>query len=507
MSEIVSSDRVSKIVGYGIKKGNFNVNSPNLPQRITILGEVNTANQTGLEDPPEPVELTSLQQVGTLFGYGSPIYMIYRILRPVSNDGVGGIPIKAFPQAEAAGATSKIITVTASGTATGNGIHTVVMAGRYGIDGISFDIEIEEGDDGADVIAKMETAVNNVLGAPMTAAGTDYDCAFESKWKGLTANGLNIEVDTNGNDLGLAYAVVNTQSGAATPSTEEINEALNQFGNEWTTIVINSYGTVTSVMSALEAFNGIPDPDVPTGRYKGTIMKPFIALTGSVADDPSSITDSRLDQVTIAICPAPGSSGLPMEAAANMAYLFANQAQNTPHLDVSGKFYPDMPTPSNIGSMSVYENRDTIVKKGCSTVSLNVGKYQVQDFVTTYHPVGENPPHFRCCRNLIIDFNVRFRYFLLEEESVVDHAIANDQDIVTAEKVIKPKQWKQRLNQLAIDLASDALIVDAEFMQESVEVAISSINPDRFETSFKYKRSGFARIAVTEATAGFNFGN
>ena len=91
--------------------------------------------------------------------------------------------------------------------------------------------------------------------------------------------------------------------------------------------------------------------------------------------------------------------------------------------------------------------------------------------------------------------------------NVVDHAIANDNDTVTASNVIKPKTWKQVLNSYADDLAVRAIISDPSFMKESLTVNISTVNPDRFETFFRYKRSSFVRIASTTAEAGFNFGS
>jgi phage tail sheath gpL-like len=176
-------------------------------------------------------------------------------------------------------------------------------------------------------------------------------------------------------------------------------------------------------------------------------------------------------------------------------------------LDVAGQDYPDMPTPTAIGSMESYDNRDAFVKKGCSTVDLVAGKYKVQDFVTTYHPIGEIPPQFRYCRSLIQEYNVRYGYWLRELVNVVDHAIANDNDVVTASKVIKPKTWKQVLNSYADNLATRSLISDPDFMKASLVVNVSTTNPDRLETFFRYKRSSFVRIASTTAEAGFNFGN
>jgi phage tail sheath gpL-like len=503
-SDAVGLERISRVVGYKIKKGNFQTVSPNLPQRIALLGEANDANQIDLD--LTPIQITSAQQAGELYGYGSPIHIQARILFPRSGEGVGGIPVIVYPQAAAVGAAAKVLQITPSGVATGNGTHTLIIAGRGNVDGVPYDINIVSGDTTADITAKISDAINAVLGSPVIASDTDYITTLTSKWKGLTAQEISVTVDTNDDDLGITYAVVQTAAGSGTPS---IQSALDSFGNEWVTIVCSCYGAVSSIMDVLEAFNGRPNPISPTGRYVGVIMKPFVALIGSLLDNPTSITDSRKDDLTIAICPAPGSDGLSMEAAANMCVLFAVIEQNSPHLDVAGLSYPDMPTPSlpsEVGSMTDYNNRDAFVKKGCTTVDLKSGRYEVQDFVTTYHPLGEEPPQFRYPRNIMIDLNVRYSYLLKEQINVVDHAIAANDDIVTADKVIKPKQWKQILFALADDLVLRALIVDKNFMTASITVDISTSNPDRIETFFKYKRSGFTRISSTTAEAGFNFG-
>lgn len=504
MSDAVGTERISKIVGYKIIKGDFKESTPNLPQRIAILAEANAANQVGLTTTP--VELTSAQKAGELFGFGSPIYNIMRILRPLQGEGVGGIPTVVYAQAEAAAAAAKVIDVTPSGTATANGTHKLIIAGRSGVDGEAYDINIVTGDTPATVSTKIQDAVNAVLGAPVigTTNVTPDRATLTAKWAGLTSEEITVTVDTTDNDVGVTYAVASVTAGSGTPS---VQGALDQFGNEWNTIVVNSYGTEATTMGLLETFNGRPDPTTPTGRYAGIVFKPFIALTGSVADDPSSITDTRKLDVTIAIAPAPLSSGFVAEAAANMCRLYARQAQDNPQLDVSGQSYPDMPTPASIGSMEDYNNRDAFVKKGCSTVELSNASYKVTDFVTTYHPDGELPPQFRYCRNLNIDFNVRYGYFLLEAINVVDHAIAKDEDTVTASKVVKPKIWKSILDTYAEDLTRRAITVDASFMQDSITVDISATNPDRFDSFFKYKRSGFTRISSTTAEAGFNFGN
>lgn len=507
LSDAVTLDRVSRIVGYKLIKGQFNLTSPNLPQRIAILAEANDANQVGLSLNPNQV--TTAQQAGTTYGFGSPIHQIMRILKPFSGDGVGGIPIFVYPQAVAPAATPTIQTLTAVGVASQSGIHYVRINGREGVDGQFYAINVVAGDTAATLATKIANAINAIQGSPVLANATGYEVILTTKWSGTTSSQLSVGVDVGNNNLGLTYNTVVVQNGVGIPS---IQASLNLFQQDWNTIIVNSYGTDTNTMNTLEAFNGIPSPDgviAPTGQFSGIIFRPFIAITGSTLDDPSAITDARLNNLTIAIAPAPDSLCFSCEAAANMAYLFAIQTQNNPHLDVAGSYYPDCPVPipgTIMNAMALYTGRDAIVKKGCSTVSLSGGAYKVEDFVTTYHPLGETPPQYRYCRNLNIDNNVKFGYHLLEIAIAENKALANDSDIVTASNVIRPLDWKAVVYNYATDLSRRALIVQPAFMQQSILVSLGGSNPDRLETFFRYKRSGFGRILSTTAQAGFNFG-
>ncbi len=502
-SNAVSSSNVAAVVGYLLAKGNFNTSSPNLPQRIAILGEATTAMQSDLST--DPYEITSAKMAGDAYGYGSPIHAVSRILFPPSGGGVS-CPVVVYPQAEANAAVAKVMTLTATGTATGSGTHYVYIAGRAGIDGGSYAVNIATGDTATVVAGKIKDGINAVLSCPMTATNSSGVVTATAKWAGLTSNSLTIYVDTNGDDLGMSYAVATSTAGAGTPS---VTTSLDKFGEVWNTIVINCYGTVTATMGELETFNGKPSATNPTGRFNPTAFKPFIAFTGSVADNPSSITDSRKLNQTIAICPAPLSAGQHYEAAANMAVLFSKIAGDTPHLDVLNEYYPDMPTPAigaAIPAMNSYTNRESYVQKGCSTAIFVNGVYKVQDFVTTYHPDGEVPPQYRYPRDLNIDFNAEYAYRLLVEQYQVGKSIANDNDIVNVTNVCKPKNWKAQVAGMYEDFVKRALFADLEFGKSSIVVTINATNPNRMDTEYKYKRTGITRISANTAYAGFNFG-
>lgn len=497
-STAVSSNAVSSVIGFLLKRGNFSSTTPNLPQSISILAEANTANQSGLDT--NKVILTSAKQAGTEYGYGSPMYAIARIL---FNSGVK-VPIYAYAQEEASGAAAKVITVTPSGTATGSGTVYLKIAGRTQIDGGSYAVAITAGDSVTTICNTMRTALASVLGAPMTGSGTTT-AIFTSKWKGLSSNDLNIDIDLNNTNTGVTFSVVNTTAGSGTPT---VTSALTSFGNEWNTIVINSYGAVDAVCDELEAFNGIPDDTNPTGRYQPTNWLPFIALTGSCADNPSTFTVDRSTQVTVAIAPAPLSLGMPFEAAANMAVLWAKVANDKPHGSVLGLKYPDMPMPAegSLPAMNAQTYREYLVGRGCSTVQYVNGVYQVVDFVTTYNESGEFPPFYRWCRDLNIYFNYKFGWYLMINNYVLGKTLINNDDVVTVEDTIAPKDVDALIASYNIDCANRALIADLAFAQANITASINETNPNRLDIENKIKISGTAGIVAGTVEGGFNLG-
>ncbi len=503
-SSAIQQARVSRVIGYSLEAGNFSESTANLPQRIAILAEANTANQTGLDS--NPVELTSAKAAGDLYGYGSPIHQIMRILRPVVGGGVGAVSTIVYPQIEEVGSVAAEREITVTGTATASVVHNVIINGRSNVDGDSYAISILKDDTPTLIAAKIVAVITGALGCPVTATSALGVVTCPTKWKGLSSEELTITIDTNGVSAGVSYAVASTATGSG---LAVITDALTAFGNVWNTMVLNSYNT-SAILDQLEAANGTPSATVPSGRYTANLWKPFVAFFGakdSTVSAVSAITSGRLDEVTNVLCPAPNSAGCSYEAAANVIALLSVVMADTPHLDVSGKSYPDMPTPTTIGEYSSYDNRDLIVKAGASTVDLVNAKYQIQEIVTTYHPIGENPPQYRYVRNLVgIDWNVKFGLDLLEQENVIDHSIADNGATVTVAKVIKPKQWKQILSSYAKNLSTRNLIVEESFMIDSITISTGETNPDRLETFFKYKRSPYARIVSTTGQSGFAFG-
>lgn len=504
ISNAISSDRRSLAVGYELLKGNFAESTALLPQRVVLLGEANTANQETLDT--DPYQITSASDAGEKYGYGSPLYLMARIFfPPLGGSGIGGIPVIAIPQSEAETATAAERTLTVTGTPTKNVTHKLYINGRNQIDGKLLDISITTTDTPTTIGNKIVTSISGILGMPVTAVNASGVITLTTKWASATAK-IDIEVVTDDEDAGLSYAVGSLTAGTG---AADISDALLTFGEEWTTIVVNSYGT--SQFSVLEAHNGTPDSK--TGRYDARVWKPYIAIWGSSESDSDTliaITDAseRKSEVTNALFPAPNTKAYDFEIAADGALQYALISQSAPETDVAEKPYNDIPIPldGKIGDMQDSNVREQLIDAGCSTAIIKNGNYQIMDFVTTYHPDNDSTYAYSFCRNLMIDFNFKYAHSLRQLATVKGNALGDDNQTYTTSNVIKPKAWKQELYALFEDLAAKALITDVDFSKESVLVKINN-TPDRLDDFMRYKRTGYARILSTTVEAGFQLGN
>lgn len=505
ISDAISASARSAVVGYKITKGDYAETSPNLPQRIAILSEANTDKISGLS--LDPFQFTNASSVGDKMGYGSPAYMAARILRPLQGGGLSGIPTYVYPVEGGTTPTATVSTLTITGTtATANAKHYPVIAGRTSVDGQSYAFNVVLGDTPTLIAAKVITAINAVIGCPVIAsAGTAGVVILTSKWKGISSI-FESRIDTNEQPVGITYSIVKVDGTV----TGLVSAALAKFENDWNTLVINPYGSDSGVLDALELVNGVPDPIDPTGRYAAITFKPFLAFFSESTTDP--ITDvvltTRAAKCTNVYCPAPNVKHLPVEVAANVVRRVAKMAQDNPNLDVNDMTYPDAIVDAKvIGDYSDYEYRDAAIKAGLSTVDFVGGEIIIKDLVTTYNPSNEVTPQFKYVRNLILDWNIRYAYKLLEAIHVVNHTLIPDGTVSSAASTISPAAWKGILYKMFDDLADRGLIAEPEFSKASLTVGINSTNPDRFDTFFRYKRTGIARICSTTAEAGFYYGS
>ena len=170
ISTAVGSERLSRTTGYKIGKLFPSNETENLPHRIAIIGQPNTANEGLISSDAR--EIISAEEAGKIFGYGSPIHSVMRILRPSGSSGVGGIPTIVIPQKASTGATASTKTFTVTGTATNNATHIAKVGGRESLDFQSYSYTVAKDDTADQIAVKIANAINGVLGCPYTAVAT-----------------------------------------------------------------------------------------------------------------------------------------------------------------------------------------------------------------------------------------------------------------------------------------------------------------------------------------------
>lgn len=502
---MISQSAVARGTAYALEAGKPLNNTDNLPQRIAVVAEMTDAN--ALVTPFVPVQITSRSQAAILFGWGSPMDIICRILFPSDGGGgVSGIPVWAYP-VKSDTAAAQVFTITVTGTAAANETHTALIGGREFLEGGTYQYNIVKLDTPTQIATKIKNAINAVLGCPFSATSLAGVVTLTARWSGATSTQLTLHMLT-----GLNAAVVTYAIAAATVGSGNFNfaTATGLFDTNWNTIIINSCDITNTANNAImTGYNG--NADLKTGQWSPMVFQPGLYFTGTTLDSTASsadtvITATQKNEMTIATCPAPLSLGLSMEAAANYAVAFANVANNTPNGDVETMALPDMPrvyaditgSPQQSSSWNL---RQALVLLGMSTVIYNNGRYYIQDFITTYAPTGVVRPAWRWCRDVNIDENVRYKFTNLQASVIGNKQIAADDDVVNLPNVVKPKDVRGALVNFAVSLVAQGLCTDAKKAIKTISVVINAGNINRFDISFGYNRSGVVRIVDTLATA------
>lgn len=506
LSTAIQLDRIASVIGYALKRalGDFPVGT--LPQNIGIFSEANTDNQLDLT----PLTFTNSLEVGEKFGFGSPSHIIALKLRPLDGDRIGSIKTTIYPQAEDIAGVAQITTITVTGVATANATHSLKINGQSQAGGTPYTFTVLKDDTANEVAQKINDAVNNVASAPIDAPVTAAldDSVLTTKWKGATSAGLIVEVITNNEPVGLDYVVADTTAGAGAP---DITQALTDIGEDWVTMIVNSYGSYDPVLDQLDTWGG--NPIERTGRYNPIAWKPAIALFGSKDPDETdllAVMEDRSTYVTNALCPTGNTEAWEFEIPASFAEAYVPKVQLNPINGLEKVFLRDLAPPVNgdIGDMKNYNVRDNLVKGGVSTSLFREGRgtngWEVQDFVTSYHPAAIPAGQwvFNRCRFLEIHWNIKYGYLLEQELVVWGKTVVPANQPTTAENVITTSSWKGVVStKLTTAWATRAWIVNPAFTRESIEVSIGETNPSRFETAFDYQVSTSALILSTDAEA------
>jgi phage tail sheath gpL-like len=498
VSNAIPPDAVAAAVGYEVLAEQIFDPAANLPQRAVVIAEAATANQTGL---PKTFTALSAKQVADVTGYGCPAWMVADHLFKTGNGVVFPVEFRIQASDVAATPTTTTITATTAGV-TKNATHYVVINGKRNFNGKSMNFTIATTDDQDAIATKIANAITSVIYSPVGATvngGIPNQVDITTLWEGATSAGLLMEIETDGNDAGVSYAIGANVDGAG---VVDISEDI-KFGEIWNTLVCNTYGEAQ--FSALENENGTPLDR--NGRYDPLVWKPFYAIWGSSLSTQAeleAITDApaRVNQVTNWLYPAHNSKSWDFEIAAVGLRDWGNIAHTEPHLDLEKTPSTGLHIPDNddIGEIKDYPVRDALKKKGCSTSVIQNGQFVCENFVSTYHPEDNEEGYFTECRGLNIDSNVKFSEFALQKASVKGKLIGDEDQIYTVGDVIKPSQFRNLMNDMLDGLAEKGIIQNAQNSKDNLLIIINPSNNQRFDTRFPYTNSEVVKIISNTAS-------
>ncbi len=258
ISTAVDVSAVARVVGINTEFKNLRAGRVVfLPQRVAVVGQGSTTNVY----PTTKKQVFNATDVGTEYGFGSPLHLAVLQLLPTNGDGVGSIPVTVYPLVDAGAGVKSAGDIAPIGSATKSGAFIVRI---NNIDSAAFSVAV--GDNVAAVTAKIETAVNGELSMPMTAVDGVTKVDFSSKWQGASANDLTIKVIGPIN-TGITFVITDPAGGLVNP---DVDTALAQVGNVWETMLINCMDIADTV--TLDKFSAWDE-----GRWGALVRKPTAA--------------------------------------------------------------------------------------------------------------------------------------------------------------------------------------------------------------------------------------
>ncbi len=487
MTTAIPPTRVASAVGVLTTFKNLAPGGFALAQRIAVIAQGNTAATFSLTK----AQMFSAGEAASTYGFGSQIHTIVSQLLPSSGDGVGSIPVTIYPLAD--GTTAATIVVTPAGTTTAVGTFQVFV---NNIPTVSF--ELASGAVVADATAAIEGAITAAIDTPMTAVDGTTIVTATAKWKGETGEALSIRIE--GPSIGMTFGIAGGVPGAGNPSID--SALLDQFGDIWETLVIQSNGDEAASLNAMSAFG--------EGRWDQELRKPLVSFYCSVETVVATaitIPDARTtDRVNVQLS-APGSLDQPWAIAASMLVRIAKTANGASPASDYVRLEAKGVTPGSDSVQWTSAQRDTAVKGGASTSKVRGGVITLFDTVTMFHPVGDPTPAYRHVRTIIKlqqttnDLSIEF-----DSPKWLAAPLVPNEQVTTDAAAKRPEQAIAEVRRLMDSWGLRALIASPATAKDTVVAVINGSNPDRLDITFTIQVTGNGNIISIDQNFGFFFG-
>ncbi len=487
LSNAVSPSQVARTVGIETLFKNLRGGVVLLPQRLAVMAQGAEA-ATFLLDKRQ---IFSGLEAAQIYGFGSPLHLAIRELLPANNDGVGTIPVTAYPLDS--GTTASVGDITPS-----VGPQTAEETYSVRVNEIPSElIVVPQGTAFAATIPLFIAGINANNDMPLIASDGTGKVDLIAKWKGESGDDLHIEIE--GVVSGIVYVITQPTGGAGNP---DVQDALDKVADIWETMFLNCLNVSdTTTLDKYATFG--------EGRWNPLVKKPMMSFVGSAEADVTTavaIPDARKTDRTNCQLVAPGSNELPFVVAARELARIVVIANNNPPTDYAGQL-ADGIVPGSDTQQWTRTQRDFAVKSGSSTIEILDGVIELSDTITMYHPSGDPTPAWRFVADVVKEMNVVFNLRLIFE--ALDWKgkilIPNGQ-ATTNPNARRPSAAVAAIAKMFDSLGLEAIISDPQSAKKSIQAQISGTNPKRLDITETHQISGNTNIISITNNFGFFFG-
>ena len=196
-----------------------------VPYKLLVLGQQN-ADATA--SPLTPVRITSADQAGDMFGRGSMLHNMFRLIKGANSY----LETWALPARDNSAGKKAAATVTLTGKATASGTLYLYIDGQAVSCAVTADEELSA------TATRLAAAVNAKTSLPVTAAAAEGVVTLTCRWPGETGNTLSAVAGLYGEDVpaGLSVACAAFTGGSGDPDMDEVIAALGD--EQWHGIVL-----------------------------------------------------------------------------------------------------------------------------------------------------------------------------------------------------------------------------------------------------------------------------
>ena len=498
---------LASATAVSFKQKKLNNSAVYRPEKVVVIGQAQTGKTPTMNKPI--LASGNADDIGELFGYGSPLHRMACKLFPRNGN---GCKVDTYFMAVAAPGTSaaevKNATVTATSVSKSfNGYVKVrdlpfeaaadiagKIATRYqknpaqaprGLDLNSYEtkyipftlIKGMTALQAANAIVDVLLEETNLPFTPsVVTADSTTKIVLTAKWAGADS-AFEVEFVNEDDeaitsaDTGISFTVTRATQGAGTGTIPDA--ALDKLDTEFgVTRVISQYGSTTVLDKLQTKFDSFRDP----------LIAQFVICYSSLE--------------------APESSGVPgtydKEALITLGTARRNDMVN---VQIYGD-YGDL-------RRLEYNERNQLLKAGISNLVKKAdGSYTLWDLVTFYHPQGQALPLYRYDRDITVIANCGYDIMndFRDSEEWKSIILVAEGDITTNPAARTLNDIKAEVNRRIGLLGKAGFIADYKKAQKETEIEIDSTNPNRVNINPHWDITGVGRIFDIKNFVGFYFG-